>query len=87
MRKLVFAALAGVFMWSSGFVVGDKNTETSVEGIYVSCNYAITRHWVDHNLQPQEETHYFYGTADNDVQCAGRQRHHIAGLNMGVRAW
>ena len=82
MRKLFFAALAGVFMLSSGFSTGIDEIEDSVP-----CNYSITRTWIGANMEAQQETHYFYGTADNDLQCSGRQRHHIAGLNMGVTPW
>jgi hypothetical protein len=85
MRKLVFAALAGVFMLSSGF--SSPNSIDVVEDDSVDCNYSITRTYIGANLEPIEETHYFYGTADNDLQCSVRIRHHLAGLNMGVAPW
>ncbi|WP_438969082.1 hypothetical protein [Nonlabens sp.] len=37
MRKLVFAALAGVFMWSSGFLSIDRNDILSIEDTFELC--------------------------------------------------
>jgi hypothetical protein len=71
-------------MLSSGFSTFDQNEKLEYT---VDCNYSITRTWIGANMEPQQETHYFFGTADNELQCSGRQRHHIAGLNMGVRKW
>jgi hypothetical protein len=84
--KLVFAALAGVFMWSSGFV-SDDNIESNGDQMYVPCNYALTRTTRGPNFTMIQETKIFLGTADSEFACANNIRNHLAGLNMRVTAW
>ncbi|MEN8901392.1 MAG: hypothetical protein ABF247_08825 [Nonlabens sp.] len=63
MRKLVFAALAGVFMLSSGFV---KKELTSPQG---DCTVVIQRTSIDEEGNEVTQTRIHYTTAADRAAC------------------
>ncbi len=83
MRKLLFAALAGVFMLSSGFVSG----EVAIESDFQNCTYSISRAYIDSRGEPQVETKTFSREVLNDLECTYVSTSHVWYLNQGEIAW
>jgi hypothetical protein len=66
MRKLVFAALAVVFMLSSGFVSSEID---NTESIISNCEIVITRTTIDDNGDKITETRTHYYNAADERDC------------------
>jgi hypothetical protein len=66
MRKLVFAALAGVFMLSSGFVSSEID---NTESIISNCEIVITRTTIGDNGDKITETRTHYYNAADERDC------------------
>jgi hypothetical protein len=83
MKKFVFAALAAIFMMSSGFV--DNNT-IPVEDFY-DCHYSITRTSFGPQGQVYKEKRRYFAIVDNAYACGGVANMHLTNIVMGNRPW
>ena len=84
MRKVVFMALATVFVLSSGFA--DKPKVENFED-FQTCNYSITRTTMGANGLLQMETKFFSIEVENDFECHFRAIDHKWDLVLGTRPW
>tara|TARA_R110002012_G_scaffold175365_1_gene340206 strand:+ start:90 stop:401 length:312 start_codon:yes stop_codon:yes gene_type:complete len=103
MKKLFFAALAAVFMLSSGFSsIENDNLEIpnqiQKEEIFKSsdveyfgtCNYSLTRTWTDADGNAQSETKNFSYTSENmtsQQDCDTYVSAHLLSLSLSLVEW
>jgi hypothetical protein len=82
MRKLVFAALAGVFMLSSGFA----SIETLEEEYspYGTCTITITRTSIDEEGNEITETRVHITEADDERDCNVRASFTLRAYQTGA---
>jgi hypothetical protein len=71
MRKFMFAALAGVFMLSSGFTPTEK-VDQSVDGDYYNCRFVITTTYMNMDGTTGTDYNYFTVHAGNENDCQGQ---------------
>lgn len=84
MKKLVFTALAAVFMLSSGFSEG-KLVNQDPEQICSWTIYATILNSSTYEIETQNRTFYSYGTSDRD--CDNQAQAHLWALQLGVTPW
>jgi hypothetical protein len=93
MKKVIFMALATVFMLSSGFessniIVKGKLTDATPElEIVYDCNYAIVRTAYNGFGRPYAETKHYSVNTIGPEDCEGHKSFHLAGLSAGVSRW
>jgi hypothetical protein len=79
MRKLVFAALAGVFMWSSGFAT--LNSNDLVEKDFGTCSYTIETTYTYADGSQRTFSRPVTTEANSLQHCMAIARNHVAFLN------
>lgn len=100
MKKLIFTALAAVFMLSSGFSSVEENSiadlSVSIENqssITISsvnfedggmCRYSITRTWRDAAGDTQSETKYYSFWSTSEDACNARANDHVTLLSLSL---
>lgn len=79
MKKLVFAALAGVFMLSSGFATLDGSKLESPNG---TCTYSITTTVTYPNGYSYSYSTQYVREANSLQHCMSIRDNHVATLNF-----
>ncbi len=88
MRKLVFAALAGVFMLSSGFSpYSETENSLKTKNPFYDCQYTITASWTNVFGQEFSETRSYSAVTVGPRDCQGTMDMHVTALNLGLREW
>jgi hypothetical protein len=89
MKKFVFAALAAVFIISSGFAA-TTNSEFATSLLLEDggmCRYGVTRSYIDEQRRMRQETKYYSFYAEDRTECESRAGMHAELLNAGISKW
>lgn len=88
MRKLVFTALAVVFMLSSGFAkIEIENLQESDKEVFFDCTYDIIGATTNSFGQPVTVVQSFSVETIGRADCEGVINYHLTALRLGILKW
>ncbi|WP_292892536.1 hypothetical protein [Nonlabens sp.] len=91
MRKLVVAALAGVFMWSSGFSsneIDDLESDPLTDNVdFFDCTYDVVATRTNVFGQVIREVRTYTLNTLGREDCEGHINYHLTALRLGIIKW